>query len=193
MTLTPGYPNLHSKSRTRVMSARSAAGGSHLRSCPVSILPLESDSNDRVAGNGKYIYSRCNFIYTHDSSFVNRFLLMNWLREFGLQLRKARERAGLTQGQVAKHLSVTREQLSNYENGKQAPPINVAAELAKALGTEFVVRGCRIGLDLGSRPLSEAPGQQLCLNFDTEYTFPVASVTIRPMRDSIRITAAVSR
>lgn len=174
------------------MSARSAAGGSHLRSCPVSILPLESDSNDRVARDGKYIYSRCNFIYTYHSCVVNRFLIMNWLREFGSQLRKARERAGLTQVQVAKHLSVTREQLSNYENGKQAPPINVAAELAKALGTEFVVRGCRIGLDLGSRPLSEAPAQQLCLNFDTEYTFPVASVTIRPTRDSIRITAAVS-
>jgi len=118
---------------------------------------------------------------------------VSWLREFGSQLRRARERAGLTQGQVAKHLSVTREQLSNYENGKQAPPVNVAAELAKALGTEFVVRGCRIGLDLRSRPLLGAPAEQLSLNFDTEYTFPVARVTIMPMRDSIRITAAVSR
>jgi transcriptional regulator with XRE-family HTH domain len=118
---------------------------------------------------------------------------MSWLREFGSQLRKARQRTGLTQGQVAKRLSVTREQLSNYENGKQAPSVNVAAELVKALGVEFVIRGCRIGLDSGKHTLLEAPAQQLCFDFETEYTFPVASVTIRPTRDSIRITAAVSR
>ena len=69
---------------------------------------------------------------------------MNWQRELGEQIREARKAAGISQERLAQTLSVTREQLSNYENGKSAPPVNVVTEIISALRVEFVVGGCRI-------------------------------------------------
>ena len=118
---------------------------------------------------------------------------MNWQRELGEQIRKARKAAGISQEQLAKTLSVTREQLSNYENGKSAPPVNVVTEIIRALRVEFVVGSCRITLDdLKQRPVQPIP-QQLCFAYDTEHRFTPATVTIRPTEHSIHISAVVPR
>jgi transcriptional regulator with XRE-family HTH domain len=118
---------------------------------------------------------------------------MAWQQELGRQIREARKRAGRTQVELAVHLSVSREQLSNYENGKSAPPVNVVAEIAAALDTEFEIAGCKILKDDLKRTTTAPPEQQLCFAYDTEHRFSPATVTIKPTEHSIHITAVVPR
>jgi transcriptional regulator with XRE-family HTH domain len=118
---------------------------------------------------------------------------MNWQQELGRQIRDARKRAGHTQERLAAHLTVSREQLSNYENGKSAPPVNVVAEIAAALNTEFEIRGCKIAKDDLKRTAAAPREQQLCFAYDTEHRFKATSLTIRPSRKSIIIKAVVAR
>jgi len=144
-----------------------------------------------VGQNGRKVVP----IYLHlTGSRVNILTIqMDWLRDLGAQIRNAREVAELTQAQLAKSLSVSRAQLSNYENGKSPPNVNVVTEIAKALETEFVVGGYRISRDdLIQRP-AEAAGEQLCFEFGREHRFSVASVKIMPSKDSILIETVVSR
>lgn len=118
---------------------------------------------------------------------------MTWQEELGQQIREAREAAGISQKQLATKTSVSRAQLSNYENGKCDVPTHVAAEIAKALEMVFVVRGCRIGHDLPSEPQLPVEASQLCLAFDIEHMFPKSAVTIKPTRESIVITTTIAR
>jgi len=114
-------------------------------------------------------------------------------RKFGRQIKAARLAVGISQEQLATKTSVSRAQLSNYENGKCDVPTQVAAEIAKALEIVFVVRGCRIGHDLANRPPLATEEHQLSLKFDAEHSFPEAGVSIRPTRDSIVITTTIAR
>jgi transcriptional regulator with XRE-family HTH domain len=118
---------------------------------------------------------------------------MNWLEELGHQIKTARERADLTQEALAKSLSVSRGQLSNYENGKCSPNVNVVTEIAEALGTDFFVRGYRVSRDGVNEPPPRPLPDQLCFEFGVEHRFPAATITIEPSRDSILITATVPR
>jgi transcriptional regulator with XRE-family HTH domain len=120
-------------------------------------------------------------------------LTVTWQKEFGRQIRAARLAVGISQEQLAAKTSVSRAQLSNYENGKCDVPTQVAAEIAKALEIVFVVRGCRIGHDLVIRPPSAIEAHQLSLTFDSEHSFPEAGVSIKPTRDSIVITTTIAR
>lgn len=107
------------------------------------------------------------------------------------QIRRARMRAGLSQEQLATHLSVTREQLSNYERGRCPNiPTQVTAAIAKALHERFEVDNCIIAPD-GTIERSTVPQDQLCFQFDTEQVFPEATVKIRPSRETLLITATV--
>jgi transcriptional regulator with XRE-family HTH domain len=118
---------------------------------------------------------------------------VTWQEEFGRQIRTARQAAGISQKQLATKMSVSRAQLSNYENGKCDVPTHVAAEIAKALEIVFVVRGCRIGHDLANQPQLALEAHQLSLAFDTEHSFPDSAVMIKPTRDSIVITTTIAR
>jgi transcriptional regulator with XRE-family HTH domain len=117
---------------------------------------------------------------------------MTWLRDLGLQIRTAREGARLSQDELASKLSVSRGQLSNYENGKCHPGVNVVTEIAEALDVQFVVRGYRITREQVRQSPVEPVPEQLCFEFGKERRFPAATVTIQPSRDSIVITAIVS-
>jgi transcriptional regulator with XRE-family HTH domain len=118
---------------------------------------------------------------------------MTWIEELGKQIRDAREKSGLSQVQLAKSLSVSRPQLSNYENGKSPANFNVVAEIAEALNTEFVVGGCVIKkrdplLDKKLTP------KQLCLEFDVDHVFESTDLRIRPSSSgSVTIIAKVRR
>jgi transcriptional regulator with XRE-family HTH domain len=118
---------------------------------------------------------------------------MSWQHELGRQIRDARVRAKLSQKGLASYLSVSREQLSNYENGKSAPPINVVAEITAALDAEFEIEGCKIAKDDLTRSQAVSSAQQLCFVYDTEYRFTSATLTIRPSKRSIVINAVVAR
>lgn len=54
---------------------------------------------------------------------------------FPENLRKQRERHGLTQEQLAEMLGVTQGAISQYENGSTSPTITLAVKLAEMLGT----------------------------------------------------------
>ena len=124
---------------------------------------------------------------------MNPPIAMNWQQELGRQIRAARKRTGHTQEELAAHLTVSREQLSNYENGKSAPPVNVVAEIAAALDTQFEIAGCKIAKnDLNHTPAAP-PEQQLCFAYNTEHRFKGATLTIRPNYKSIVISAVVTR
>jgi transcriptional regulator with XRE-family HTH domain len=114
-----------------------------------------------------------------------------WPEELGQKIREARKLAGLTQKQLAQKTSVSRPQLSNYENGVSDAPARVVAEIAEALKAQFVVHGCRIGPDRVT-PELRAP-QQLCLEFGKEHEFPKSTVTIKPSSKAIVITAVLPR
>jgi transcriptional regulator with XRE-family HTH domain len=118
---------------------------------------------------------------------------MSWQHELGRQIRDARKRARLSQKDLAAHLSVSREQLSNYENGKSAPAVNVVAEITAALDTEFEVEGCKIAKGDLKRSKTVSSARQLCFVYDTEYRFTAATLTIRPSKRSIVINAVVAR
>lgn len=54
-------------------------------------------------------------------------------------LREARQRAGMTQQQMAERAGTSRTTLSDYENGKKTPLVDTAARLAGAAGFDLVL------------------------------------------------------
>jgi transcriptional regulator with XRE-family HTH domain len=52
----------------------------------------------------------------------------------GVRLRTLRERAGLTQTEVAEYISLGRTSLTNIEGGRQALSLRALVEIAAALG-----------------------------------------------------------
>jgi transcriptional regulator with XRE-family HTH domain len=117
---------------------------------------------------------------------------MSWQHELGRQIRDARRRARMTQAELASHLTVSRETVSNYENGKSPALVNVIAEIAQALGAEFVICGCKITKADMKRTLDPPSVEQLCFAYDTEHRYKTAILTIRPTRKSIIINAVIA-
>ena len=92
---------------------------------------------------------------------------------------------------VSARFSITRAQISNIERGKSAPAVNIVTEIAEALGTEFLIGGCRIGKCIRqvTGPLTVMP-RQLSLEFDVEHKFDSASLKLTSMHeDSISLQA----
>jgi putative transcriptional regulator len=56
------------------------------------------------------------------------------LAELSNSLRELREAAGLTQGQLAEAIGVSRKTINTVENGVFAPSTVIALKLARALG-----------------------------------------------------------
>ena len=54
----------------------------------------------------------------------------------GNRIKTLRESRGLTQGAFAEMLHVTRQTVSNYENGRSQPDLNMLAEIARVLDTD---------------------------------------------------------
>lgn len=57
------------------------------------------------------------------------------MAEFGENIRKAREKLGITQQTLADRLYVTRQAVSRWENGSRYPDLLTAKQLSKELGT----------------------------------------------------------
>lgn len=56
------------------------------------------------------------------------------MAELANSLREAREAAGLTQGQLAEAIGVSRKTINTVENGVFVPSTVIALKLARALG-----------------------------------------------------------
>jgi transcriptional regulator with XRE-family HTH domain len=104
---------------------------------------------------------------------------MPWMQELGKEIKAERERSGMSQATLAGKLSVGRTQLGNYENGNSAIPVNILAEIARALRVEsFTVDGYKVVLDGHQPKPTPAPAQQLAFAFDLEHRFGSGSVKI---------------
>lgn len=58
-------------------------------------------------------------------------------------LKKIRKKKGLSQLKVAMDLSITREALSYYENGKRSPDVDMLVTLARYFGVsvDYIIFG----------------------------------------------------
>jgi transcriptional regulator with XRE-family HTH domain len=116
---------------------------------------------------------------------------MQWKKELGEKIRKARELAEMSQEELSAEISdkfaykYTRAQISHIENGKSAPAVNIVSAIAEILHAEFEVGGCKIG-----RRSEQAEGrltvmpQQLSFPFDVEHSFAAASLKLTPMAEN---------
>jgi transcriptional regulator with XRE-family HTH domain len=118
------------------------------------------------------------FTYSHVEC---KYIYMLWRQQLGEQVREARNRAGLTQLQLAEMTSVKREHISNIELGKNSPAVKIITDIARALRTSFQLDGCRIEPDSRSsgryRPI--AVPEQMRLDFGVEYHFTATSVSLK--------------
>ena len=58
------------------------------------------------------------------------------MRDIGKNLKQLREQKGLTQDQLAEQLFVTRQTISNYENGRSRPDIDTLLKIAELLNSD---------------------------------------------------------
>jgi len=57
--------------------------------------------------------------------------------KLGNNLKRIRTKKGITQGDIARSLGVSRGFVSNIENGKTNPTLATIARLAKAIGSDI--------------------------------------------------------
>ena len=62
------------------------------------------------------------------------WIMQNESTKLGLNLKKIRTKKGVSQGDIAKELGVSRGFISTIENGKTNPTLATIAKLAKAVG-----------------------------------------------------------
>lgn len=60
---------------------------------------------------------------------------MDVAKRIGVRIRACRERAGMTQGELAAAAFVTRQSVGNWENGKTLPDVQSLQLVARSLGT----------------------------------------------------------
>jgi transcriptional regulator with XRE-family HTH domain len=117
---------------------------------------------------------------------------MDWKFDLGRQLREARKSVGLTQGQLAVRLNISRQMVCRYEAGSAAPAFDVLASAVTILGAEFQVLGLQItSRETSGRPTLQSMPKQLSLQFNKSRSFEHAVVKITPHRGRILITADI--
>ncbi len=62
------------------------------------------------------------------------WIMQNESTKLGLNLKKIRTKKGISQGDIAKELGVSRGFISTIENGKTNPTLATIAKMAKAVG-----------------------------------------------------------
>jgi len=115
---------------------------------------------------------------------------MNWKHELGRQIKQERESAGLTQAELAVQLDVSRQMVSRYETGHDAPAVDVLVEIARILDIEFQVKGISLRFEQASkRP--RVLHKQLKLEFEKPRRFDRAQIEITPIEGKILIKAEI--
>jgi len=115
---------------------------------------------------------------------------MEWEKDLAEQIKRARESANLTQGELADILDVSRTMISNYETNKGVPTIDVLAVMAVELETKFKIKGLQVIVEPPSSRLRSVP-KQLRLDFEKSQPFPGAVISITPKGGQILITAKI--
>ena len=85
---------------------------------------------------GHHCYSisyHCDILYPCDILWI----MQNESAKLGLNLKRIRTKKGISQGDIARTLEVSRGFISTIENGKTNPTLATIAKLAKALGVKI--------------------------------------------------------
>ena len=72
----------------------------------------------------------CDILYPCDILWI----MQNESAKLGLNLKRIRTKKGISQGDIARTLEVSRGFISTIENGKTNPTLSTITKLAKALG-----------------------------------------------------------
>jgi transcriptional regulator with XRE-family HTH domain len=115
---------------------------------------------------------------------------MNWKHELGRQIKQERESAGLTQAELASQLDVSRQMISRYEAGHDAPAVDVLVEIARVLEIEFQVKGILVRFEQGSRR-PRLLHKQFKLEFEKSRKFDRAQIEITPTEGKLIIKAEI--
>lgn len=99
----------------------------------------------------------------------NKFL------EFGNRIKNIREERGFKQGQLADHIGISRQSMSNYESGKSSPDVTVVVKLAEAFN-------CTTDYLLG---LAEHSNEKRRQEYDEELRILTRSINKLP--ESLRV------
>lgn len=116
-----------------------------------------------------------------------------WMKELGRELCALRERAGISQGDLAKRIQKSRFTVNKYERGETAPPVETLARICEILGaTSFVVDGQRIkiGRDNAARKPRSVP-KQLRLRLGIICAANRAMIRVPPTRKGNRLEVEV--
>jgi transcriptional regulator with XRE-family HTH domain len=117
--------------------------------------------------------------------------MADWRRDLGEQIKNARIKMGLTQGEVASRAGIAASSLSYYETGKMPVNFETLIAIARTLQAEFDVRGYRLAPTDGvvrSQPVAT----QLGLDFDKENVFQPTELSIRPTRAGQIVIRAIA-
>lgn len=114
----------------------------------------------------------------------------SWKAALGLEIRAARQRARLSQGELGASIKKSRQIIGRYESGSDAPSLMVLGQIAVALQmSEINVNGYRFVVEPRIEPVRADSTAQLPLELDREYISPGATLKITPGRVSITITS----
>jgi transcriptional regulator with XRE-family HTH domain len=125
---------------------------------------------------------------------------MSWKTELGQQIRRARKEAKLSQEALASRVTerfgdpCTHATISNIENGKHPPAVNLVTAIAEILKARFEIGGCPIGKTSESvGPLAPMP-LQLSFPFDVEHSFSSATLKLTALpENSVSLQAVFMR
>lgn len=79
-------------------------------------------------------YKKLTSIYGNDYIIDMHKTLI--YKTFGLKLRDARKKAGLTQIDLAERVGLSRTSITNIEKGRQGVPLHMFLQLASAIGVQ---------------------------------------------------------
>jgi len=119
--------------------------------------------------------------------------LPSWKQALGLELRGAREKAGISQQALGKSIGKSRQIIGRYESGSDAPSLDVLGQISLKLEmTEINVNGYRFSITPRGDSTSTELNEQLQLELNREYVSPGATLKITPGRAGITITPMAS-
>lgn len=119
--------------------------------------------------------------------------LPSWKQALGLELRGAREKAGISQLALGKSIGKSRQIIGRYEAGTDTPSVDVLGKISLKLEMpEINVNGYRFSITPRTDSTSTEVNEQLQLELNKEYVSPGAMLKITPSRAGITITPMTS-
>ncbi|MGB6130668.1 MAG: helix-turn-helix transcriptional regulator [Acidobacteriaceae bacterium] len=118
-----------------------------------------------------------------------------WREELGKAVKAAREEKKWSQQQLADKTGITRERISQIENGRHTAGVKKITDIATALEKPIQIEGCMVvpraedTKEVGPQLVS----QQFKLPFDVEHQIESTSVTLKKLAgDGVELRAVLS-